>query len=91
MNPIRRYERIMEILLAAREVTVAELIDQLNVNGKTIREDLAKLEEKGLLHRIHGGAVLAQANQLGILTPREADVPNAAERGRIAATAAALL
>ncbi|WP_027085944.1 DeoR/GlpR family DNA-binding transcription regulator [Cohnella panacarvi] len=91
MNPIRRYEKIMELLLAAREVTVAELIDQLSVTGKTIREDLAKLEEKGLLHRIHGGAVLAQANQLGILTPREANDPSAAERGEIAATAVSLL
>ena len=81
----------MEMLLAAREVTVAELTGQLQVTGKTIREDLAKLEEKGLLTRIHGGAVLAQANQLGILSPKPAVVPNEAERLETAAAAIALI
>ncbi|SFJ47903.1 transcriptional regulator, DeoR family [Paenibacillus sp. UNC496MF] len=91
MNPLRRYEKIMETLLAAREVTVAELTEALGVTGKTIREDLAKLEEKGLLARVHGGAVLAQPNQLGILSPKREEAPNAAERREIAASAAALV
>lgn len=82
----------MEMLLADREVTVAALTEQLNVTGKTIREDLAKLEEKGLLARIHGGAVLAQANQLGILSPKpEETAPNEAELQEIAEAAAALI
>ncbi len=81
----------METLLAAREVTVAELSEQLEVTGKTVREDLAKLEEKGLLQRIHGGAVLAQANQLGILSPKREEAPNAAERQEIAALAVSLI
>lgn len=68
MNPLRRYENIMELLLDKREVTVTELSERLHVTGKTIREDLAKLEEKGLLKRMHGGAVLAQSDQLGILS-----------------------
>ncbi|MBM7566977.1 DeoR family transcriptional regulator [Paenibacillus sacheonensis] len=91
MNPLRRYEKIMELLLAEREVTVAKLTEQLRVTGKTIREDLAKLEEKGLLARIHGGAVLAQENQLGILSPKPAAVPNEAERSETAAAAIALI
>ncbi|QHW35303.1 DeoR/GlpR transcriptional regulator [Paenibacillus rhizovicinus] len=89
MNPLRRYEKIMEMLLAEREVTVAELTEQLHVTGKTIREDLAKLEEKGLLLRIHGGAVLAQENQHGILSPKQDEVP--VEHREIAAAAAALI
>ncbi|MCQ6559807.1 DeoR/GlpR family DNA-binding transcription regulator [Paenibacillus mendelii] len=70
MNPLRRYENIMEMLLERKEVTVSELSERLSVTGKTIREDLAKLEEKGLLLRVHGGAMLAQGEQLGILTTR---------------------
>lgn len=71
MNPIRRYEKIMEVMLHQRDVTVAELSKKLQVTGKTIREDLTKLEEQGLIHRVHGGAVLAQSNQLGILPSQE--------------------
>ena len=77
MNPLRRYETIMEILLAQKEVTVNELSERLDVTGKTIREDLAKLEEKGLLVRIHGGAMLAQSDQLGILSAKEPIIKHA--------------
>lgn len=71
MNPILRHEKIMEALLTNQEVTVAELSDILKVTGKTIREDLTKLEEQGLIRRVHGGAVLAQADQFGILPSKE--------------------
>ncbi|KWX72479.1 DeoR family transcriptional regulator [Paenibacillus riograndensis] len=67
MNPIRRHEMIMEVLLNEKDVTVNELSDKLQVTGKTIREDLSKLEEQGLIMRVHGGAVLAQSDQFGIL------------------------
>lgn len=84
MNPLRRYENIMELLLAKQEVTVAELSERLNVTGKTIREDLAKLEDKGLLQRVHGGAILAQSDQLGILSTKEPLARHAAEKADIA-------
>lgn len=71
MNPILRHEKIMEVLLNNKEVSVTELSDILNVTGKTIREDLTRLEEQGLIRRIHGGAVLAQADQFGILPSKE--------------------
>ncbi|TXK70075.1 DeoR/GlpR family DNA-binding transcription regulator [Paenibacillus sp. N3.4] len=87
MNPLRRYEIIMEILLAQKEVTVNELSERLDVTGKTIREDLAKLEEKGLLLRIHGGAVLAQSDQLGILSSKEPNIKHADEKTEIATIA----
>ncbi|WP_155987845.1 DeoR/GlpR family DNA-binding transcription regulator [Gorillibacterium massiliense] len=68
MTSLRREEIIMEMLLAQKEISVNELSERLQVTGKTIREDLARLEEKGLLTRVHGGAVLAQSDQFGILT-----------------------
>ncbi|WP_379151598.1 DeoR/GlpR family DNA-binding transcription regulator [Paenibacillus sp. sgz5001063] len=70
MNPIRRHEMIMEVMLNQKDVTVNELSDKLQVTGKTIREDLSKLEEQGLIMRVHGGAVLAQSDQFGILPLR---------------------
>ncbi|GGH29134.1 DeoR/GlpR family DNA-binding transcription regulator [Paenibacillus segetis] len=71
MNPIRRYEMIMEVLLNKKDVTVNELSERLQVTGKTIREDLSKLEEQGLIVRVHGGAVLAHSDQFGILPTKK--------------------
>ncbi|MCZ8519207.1 MULTISPECIES: DeoR/GlpR family DNA-binding transcription regulator [Paenibacillus] len=67
MTAIKRYEKIMELLMAHGEVSVADLAARLEVTGKTIRQDLEKLEEKGLLHRTHGGAVLANEGYSGLL------------------------
>jgi DeoR family fructose operon transcriptional repressor len=84
MNAIRRYEKIMEVLLANQEVSVLELSERLQVSGKTIREDLDKLEEQKLLLRVHGGAILAQNEQLGILSIRETNSKHKAEKVEIA-------
>lgn len=91
MNPLRRYEMIMEMLLAESQVTVAELSERLDVTGKTIREDLAKLEEKGLLQRVHGGAILAHADQLGILSSKNPISHHASEKTEIAKRAVSLI
>ncbi|TCM97842.1 DeoR family transcriptional regulator [Paenibacillus sp. BK033] len=87
MNHLRRYESIMEVLLTQREVTVAELSERLSVTGKTIREDLTKLEEQGLVKRVHGGAVLANSDQFGILPVKEPIAKHADEKTDIADTA----
>lgn len=84
MNPIRRYEEIMEVLLMKKEVTVTELSERLRVTGKTIREDLTKLEEQGLILRVHGGAILAQNDHFGILNSREPLVKDVEEKRQIA-------
>lgn len=59
MLAITRHEKIIEWLDRHRSVKVSELSEWLNVTEKTIREDLEKLEQRGLLKRIHGGAILA--------------------------------
>lgn len=87
MNHLRRYESIMEVLLTQKEVTVAELSERLHVTGKTIREDLTKLEEQGLVKRVHGGAVLANNDQFGILPVKEPLVKHSDEKTDIAETA----
>ncbi|WP_019910544.1 DeoR/GlpR family DNA-binding transcription regulator [Paenibacillus sp. HW567] len=89
MNPIRRHEMIMEVMLNQKDVTVNELSDKLQVTGKTIREDLSKLEEQGLIMRVHGGAVLAQSDQFGILPLRNPLVKYSDEKTEIAQLALA--
>lgn len=80
----------MEMLLAESKVTVADLSERLGVTGKTIREDLAKLEAKGLLRRVHGGAVLAHSDQHGILLKNPV-FHHAAEKAEIAELAVRLI
>jgi DeoR family fructose operon transcriptional repressor len=59
MLSVQRHEKILLQLERDRSVRVSDLSAELGVTEKTVREDLEKLEEKGLLKRIHGGAILA--------------------------------
>jgi DeoR family transcriptional regulator of aga operon len=53
----RRQSEILKSLLGAGRVAVDELAARLDVSSATIRRDLAGLERRGLLRRVHGGAV----------------------------------
>ncbi|MCQ4088698.1 DeoR/GlpR family DNA-binding transcription regulator [Saccharibacillus sp. JS10] len=87
MNALKRHEKLMEILIERQEIGVSELSTLLDVTGKTIREDLARLEEKGLLIRVHGGAMLAQNDQFGILSAKGTGDKHSAEKEEIATRA----
>jgi len=60
MLAVERHERILDQLDKNKIVKVSELSKLLDVTEKTIRGDLELLEKRGLLNRIHGGAVLAE-------------------------------
>ncbi|CAM3846714.1 DeoR/GlpR family DNA-binding transcription regulator [Cohnella lubricantis] len=68
-----RHQLILDQLLAEGAVQVSELSERFGVTPKTIREDLEKLEEKGLLRRTHGGAV-AREEETEPLLPLQ--IPN---------------
>ena len=51
----------MSVLEARQRITTDELVDEFGVSGETIRRDLIALEAKGLIQRVHGGAILPQA------------------------------
>ena len=60
-------ERQQEILGRARidgRVEVKDLADALDVTPETVRRDLTALERRGLLRRVHGGAIPVE--RLGI-------------------------
>lgn len=69
MLAVSRQRLIMEKLQEDGAVKVSELSELLQVSEKTIREDLEKLEKKGLLKRLHGGAVLAENNGIHLPPP----------------------
>ena len=52
-----RKDGILELLASNGKVRVTELSERFGVSEVTIRMDLADLEEKGLLARVHGGAI----------------------------------
>jgi DeoR family transcriptional regulator of aga operon len=56
----RRGSRILEALLRAGRVAVDALAADLEVSTATVRRDLAALERRGLLRRVHGGAVAVE-------------------------------
>lgn len=65
-----RQNKILDLLGKDDLTSVNGLASQLQVSAVTIRQDLNFLESEGLLRRVHGGAVLKDAddiaNRLGI-------------------------
>jgi len=57
MDIFERKQKILEILNRDGKVRVNELSSLFDISDVTIRMDLADLEAKGLLSRVHGGAV----------------------------------
>jgi len=53
-----RHQIILETLEARGSITVNEMVERFGVSEMTIRRDLDALERRGLLRRVHGGAVL---------------------------------
>ncbi|WYQ41903.1 DeoR/GlpR family DNA-binding transcription regulator [Bacillus sp. FSL W7-1321] len=62
MLPQERQDLIMKELYEYHSVKISELSSKLDVTRETIRKDLYELEEKGLIRKVHGGAVLNKAN-----------------------------
>lgn len=61
---LKRHEQILEQLQRQQKVSVGELSQQFGVSEVTIRQDLGKLDDMGLLKRVHGGAMLRQSDDI---------------------------
>lgn len=89
-----RYRLILQAVNNNGKATVMELSEALGVTAVTVRRDLEKLEERGLLLRTHGGAMAITME--GTDTAYERTFQEklgkfAEEKGRIAQTAADLV
>jgi DeoR/GlpR family transcriptional regulator of sugar metabolism len=53
---IERRMEIVKIINMHKSATVAEIVEWIGASPATVRRDLARLDEQGLIVRIHGGA-----------------------------------
>lgn len=65
-----RADVILDELSSTGHVMVQDLADRLGVSAVTIRKDLDALEERSLLRRVRGGAVVAAGKDEGAFTDR---------------------
>jgi DeoR family fructose operon transcriptional repressor len=80
-----RHQVILESLRARGQVSANGLAEHLGVTHETVRKDLLFLQERGLLRRVHGGAVPVES--LACEPHVGARTTYASEKARIAAAA----
>jgi len=85
-----RRARIAQMLREGRRLRVADLVHEFGVTDTSIRRDLAILEAKGVLLRVHGGAV-ARASELRPKPVTDRMRLHLAEKQRIGDAAAKLI
>lgn len=61
-----RRQKIKELLMEKKSITVTELCEIFNVSDETIRRDLKKLEQDGVIEKNYGGAILKDT---GVIVP----------------------
>jgi len=85
-----RREKILEILGKKGRVKVNELSRAFNISEVTIRLDLTELENRGLIERIHGGAMSTHKAYYN-MSLKEREKTNQEEKQKIAAMAASMI
>ena len=86
-----RQQAIARSVAQAGRMSVAELADTYGVTTETIRRDLSSLERAGLVRRVHGGVVPADALTVLEIGITDRDRSNSAEKDRIATQALELV
>src|ERR1039458_436956 len=91
----QRAKSILQVLLRHGNIAVDELAAELGASAASVRRDLTRLEQRGLVHRTHGGAKLAGQTQYEPFrfdsSFQEREGRFAAEKRRIGLAAATLL
>ena len=90
MFTLERQNEIMEILKKNKFISINELAKRFYISTASIRRDLEKLEQQGLVKRTYGGVMLVEGVHAEIpLVVREAEQKNA--KMKIAQAAASLI
>jgi DeoR family fructose operon transcriptional repressor len=86
-----RRQAMAELIGQRGRLSVNELAEAYAVTTETVRRDLSLLERAGIVRRVHGGAVPADALTVLETAVTDRDLAHAEEKDRIAAAAVALL
>ncbi|WP_342471573.1 DeoR/GlpR family DNA-binding transcription regulator [Metasolibacillus sp. FSL H7-0170] len=86
MLPQNRQNEIMEHLQKGRIVKIADMSKLLKVSRETVRKDLYELQAKGLVQKIHGGAIINEGSSA--INYAHYKIENEAEKRKIAKRAA---
>ena len=62
-----RHSIILEQVKQNKSVTLTELCELLNASESTVRRDLTTLDEKGLIRKVHGGAISTDDRSLNLV------------------------
>ena len=90
MNAHQRRDLIAHLILERGRVQVTELMEEYGLTDTSIRRDLSILEKKGVIRRVHGGAVSTNEG-LQILDLEKRITQNITDKKRIGAAAAKLI
>jgi len=88
MNPNPRQLTLLAVVQAQGSVTVEQLADQLGVTLQTVRRDVQRLADEGLLARFHGG-VRVRSSTVENIAHQQRENLNAEGKSRIARAVAA--
>ncbi len=67
-----RRNLMIDYIKANHELRVSDAVDLFGVSDETVRKDFAFMENKGILKKVHGGAVLAESDVVQPMTKRSA-------------------
>ena len=89
MHKLARQKHILDRLSETGQLSISELVAELQVSADTIRRDLSDLEQQGVLQKSHGGAIAlnvpAMTRQGGKASPPQTQHrPGQREGARIA-------
>ena len=88
MNPNPRQLTLMDVVKTQGSATVEQLADTLGVTLQTVRRDVQRLADEGLLARFHGG-VRVPSSTVENIAYRQREVLNAPGKASIARAVAA--
>jgi len=88
LSKIDRHHRILEVLSANNRALLPDLENQISASRITIQRDLAELEERGLIRRFHGGAMLTEY-EIGSESHTRRMAINRGQKRRLSTAAAA--
>lgn len=90
MRTDERQQALVDRVLSAGSATVAELVALVGASEATVRRDLADLDQRGAVRRVHGGARRPGLRGVDVV-PGAQPHANAEGRDRVARAAAGLL